>query len=454
MNTKHLIPTKWLFLLLVSLLASSVACGESADGDTNNANNGQDGDTAVIEGRLESQASGEAEGDAQFSNTVVTAYRVMADGSVTQVSASETAVEADGRYTITIDLSAELQGDLIVEASRESAAIGSVLVKNSIAAGQTVMAAPISTKTSIESDAYVEARVSGQWDNHCSVSQHREFISSRLAAGLHAQSGEHYKASVATMSQASTSAMKAWSGFIVAQSAASEADLQATFAAQAEARAEHDAYLHAGQPAEQARDDYRASTRHAYAQAGITIETQAQASHAASEGMLVYAGELSAELRGRAEADAEAYRARFVTEAIALYFEALGFADESSQMEAIISAGASLEASLDASDGQQAARSAWQQYRESVEAELGPNQLLVYTGIDVSAASAVYAEGIAGLEASSDTSATAMASVALVADFHSAVVAELDELVDELLDSDSQASVLLEILFHLELGTR
>ncbi|MFU8803530.1 MAG: hypothetical protein ACNA8W_06960 [Bradymonadaceae bacterium] len=442
-------------LLCAALMAGAVGCGGTEDGAETDNGVGEDGETATVTGRL--QAESEADGEVDFSTTIVTAYRVDSAGDMTLVSDGETTAEADGRYEVRIDLSIEAHGDLMIEAQREDEVMGSVLIGNDLTADAQVQAAPISTKTTVESDAYVQATSSGHWNQWCTISEHRELISGELAAQIRAEAEAEYDAQVEAVGAASSCAMQAWSGFLLEKTETSESQIRAVFEAQADARAEFDAALHAGADAEASAETYSEAVAKAYADTGISIEEQALAAHASAEGMIAYFGDLSTEARARAEADAEARRASYVTKAVELHAQALGYAESSTEFEAMVDARAELEAAITAStQGRSEIRAAWESYREAIAESFSEVHFAAFSALELSADAQAKLAALGGLEASAQSSTTAAASVEAVAGFYQEVMAIGETIVDGMVDAGAEveAHALLSILFHLELCAR
>lgn len=405
-------------LCAAALLAGTAACGGPSE----------DSNKGTVNGRVENTGAMPVDGAA------ITAYRVEADGSLTAISSGNVQTSADGTYSVVVELASDTMSDIVIVADNNGAE-GSVIVSGELSSGGSITAAPIDSETTVETDVYIEANAEGNWDSSCTTAQLRTWISAEMAAAI--EGSTDYAGTVQTWAQATTSAMVSWSGTLAHEAVgATSAEIEAALEGGAQAQASLDAQLHAAQSQAEidaALEAHAEATIQAYADAGITVEQMSNASQAAMEAMVTYAGDLSADARARAISDAEQTRGLFVQAAVEARFEAMAAAGAAQQN--VVQAGETLQADLEAaaSAGASAAadvEAAWSDYRASVETELeatvsaGAQTALSQVESAIATAETTLDGALAAISASADADVVANATVDAFGVFYASAFAQ------------------------------
>ena len=430
----------------------------------NNDPNNDPGTQAQISGQVQGAES--SMGQVSLEGIAIAAFQVQGDGSLSAISEGATQTDAQGRYTVTVDLSAGVATDIIVRAGEEGQEVGSVIVTETLEAGDEATAAPITVESSVEVDVYIEARASGSWDEDESTSSGlRALISAELAEALVA-SGD-YESGVEASARATLSAMSTWSQTLRQEAVgASEAEVSAALEAQAEAQAEHDARLDEAEgeeEREQAEEDFIEALAGAWGEAGLTVEQTTLAARASADAFILYTAELEEGAEGQARSDSEATASTFATASIEAQAALVGLGEQS--QGAIAEAGVELNARIEAAGeaGQEAERdieAAWIDYRAEVEAQLSA----AFEGIEraafeaastaVEASIEAHAAILASLSASDDEAENAAALAEAYGALRAGVLAEGNvELLGEAF-AEARAEAVLEVLLALGAGPR
>ncbi len=431
---------QYLILFIAGMLVFGIACGETENGE----NQPPGGDTAEVHGQLE--------GESEFEGKVVTAFEVTSDGSAEVVSEDEAEVEADGSYSLFIDLELYSGGDVYVEAEREddNSSQGSVLVEGSIEAGASIDTAPITVETTFETDTYLEARQSGDWDDdNCTTADHRSYASAEAAA--EARASADYQSEVEAFSRASASAMKASAEYLMEAEGKARADLESSFEARSEARAQLDADLLAeSTDSEGAFEAYLEAAAQARSEIDLDTEAKARDAQASAEAFVAASAEMSADVRTKAQARAETKREYFVSAAVDAKLETLEAGSEvRSNVE---SAASDLRGELQAAGDVSAQASAWADFKAAVEGELEADTQMVLDELE--SAFAAYASAMAAVDASSSAEVIAGDCLAAYLDLWASAESELGALSDVpgMLDDDTAIEALVYLMVHLELA--
>lgn len=259
-------------------------------------------DPGALSGRARS-AGEPAEG------ATVTAYRVNADGSLEEASTEPATTDAEGRYTVDVDLAAMAESDLIVRVDYASGGSAQGIVTAELEPGAVVIVAPIDEESSAEAEIFVSLHASGAWDD-------ATMDSTTLRAQVDAAVGEAWSGASeserAGVAEATAAAMAAWSAS-AAQLDAAKAELavEAARSAQAALDAQADASDSVSSEA------YSEALISAWYDAGYSSEDLSYFGHAAAEAQVVASGDTSGEAARASGAYFASLRASLSVEAVA-----------------------------------------------------------------------------------------------------------------------------------------
>lgn len=142
------------FIFFLSIVALGMAC--------DNSSGSEDGEPAMIEGRVEntSSSSSDTTDSAQtrfktVEGAAVTVTRIQADGSLETISDSATVTDAEGEFTLAVSANAVSNGSnqFIVMAENEGET-AKTFVTSEVESGVTVLVQPITYESSAEADVY------------------------------------------------------------------------------------------------------------------------------------------------------------------------------------------------------------------------------------------------------------------------------------------------------------
>lgn len=341
---------------LCALMSGLVACGDTSP----------ESGTATVQGKIE--ASGETQADA------VIATQHDSDGNETIVSIGDAVIAADGSYTLSVEIPDPSAGPLVLTAESGGEARGSALVSLGNSPSEIIVAPPINTESSVETDIYVDVGVSIDLDTS-EIAALKLLVDDTLAAAV--ASSNDYAADVQATADGVAAASLA---FEQALEARAEGEASALLTAANEeiviALAELDRALHEASTAaeaEAAADAYVKAHVEAYANAGFDEATLATAALAAIDGMEHYVVDHTASAKAAAAAHANLVFAAVISQAVETRMEAAGMA--ASSLTTAADARAQLEAEIRAAkeegdDAAQAIAEAWATYSAAIEAEI------------------------------------------------------------------------------------
>lgn len=167
-----------IFILALSL--AGFACGDSSVGPG--------ADSATVNGRVESSESNKVKtSDYQTSaveDAVVTAARVNVDGSLQTIGGAEAETNAQGEFTLDIDVDAvsESSGRIIIVAEKDGQQWKAVLA-GTIESGANITLKPLNSESTGEASVFQQVVANGETDL-ISKADIEAFIGSRAAAEL------------------------------------------------------------------------------------------------------------------------------------------------------------------------------------------------------------------------------------------------------------------------------
>lgn len=337
-----------LLLSIFSLTACDPAGGKNQQTDP------PASDPGALSGRARS-AGEPAEG------ATVTAYRVNADGSLEEASTEPATTDAEGRYTVNVDLAAMVESDLIVRVDYASGGSAQGIVTAELEPGAVVIVAPIDEESSAEAEIYLSLHASGSWDAST-------MDSTTLRAQVDAAVGEAWSGASESeregVAEATAAAMAAWSASAEQLDAAkAELAAEAARSAQAALDAQADASDSVGSEA------YSEALISAWYDAGYSSEDLSYFGHAAAEAQVAASGDASGEAARASEAFFASLRASLsvdaVSEAWISGFESAPPEQEGDDLLSSIDTAASSSGELGL-----LVSSAWSVYAQQVWAEL------------------------------------------------------------------------------------
>jgi hypothetical protein len=415
-----------------------VGCGEPADDGPGEANT----DRATLQG----SSNVDTANDGAFEGAVVTAFRVDADGTLSELGSSE--LDAQGRYGLTFDIDEATEGrqQLVVELeSAQGDRVGAVALERVVADGGVYVAAPIDDETSAEARVLTAARA-GAWAEGYPLALLRQSVDAELAAQLQANDDQ---ASYDRVAAAVTAGVRAH--YDVLEDA--EADRVAIDASLERAEVDLDAALDAAaddvSATQDARVEFTSDVVAAYDDAGVTLARSSQSFQARAEAATRSSADLDAALRARliarVERDRAAFTGRFVESVTST--PASARAELDSSLAATATAGANAAADADA---------AWETYSNtassSLDADLAVAVSAALDGLFVSLDDTqdVYFDSVAQAEGDADAIAEAIVDAQADARGDFFTEANLAVLTGAGL-SGTDAEAVLEVTYQLSL---
>ena len=380
---------------------------------------------ATVQGRLESQEQEASEEKADTNEEAasasnVIAYRVSAEGELTQIATAT--VDAQGEYKIDLpidEVTAEARQDIVLRAYSESdAEVGAVSMSRAFEANSVYTASPMSQETSVEVSVYVEAKSSGEWCETCTLPELRAIIDAELAARVAASNRSDRHAKVATAISASLEAQANLFAELEGEFEDAEAR-QKQADAVASSQLTLDAKLHAASNAstkESAQEASQEAYVSAYANAGFSEDVLARAFEARAKATSSLSTGLEADARASIISNAEVHHAIFANAAIEASLEGDASADYKSAYATLVSeleASAEAEASADIQANVEAAWGTWkEQANEELDAQFSATTQVAVEGLTTSldAATQVYISALATLDSSASVAAEAIVS--------------------------------------------
>lgn len=332
--------------------------------------------------------------------TTATLSIVGDDGSLTVIGEAD--VQADGSYSIESETVGE--GKLVIQALDEGGQVlGSVILDQALAAGETTIAAPITTETSVEAEVFVQMATDAALDvDDIDTCDLKARIDTLTALAVNASADA--EGDIAALAQATASAQAA---FFASLNTTAQESFNASLQAAIDLAAELDAQADSVVQSEEAYDGYISALFDAYVREGFDEDACSDAQITASVAFqLTVNAQASAEVATQAALQAQAYQAATISVASEALLEAAGAADAS--IQAVVAAGTQLRSDLSAAQDLAAGANAYATFEASVVS--GNNAALeIASGADLDVALALQ-------QATIDTAfATFDAALALVA---------------------------------------
>lgn len=370
--TKHLYKFSLLGLLAAGLVVAG--CDTGVDAESVTQITGQVTDNSSYGGEQNAEAPQETHQKlASIEGAVVTAARVAADGSTTELDGQAT-TDTEGNFSIEVSDAPEV---VLLKAEGESDFESGVLV---YAGNQSsVQAAPMTSESHAETKVYVEVRSESSSEEHVTAADVAAYVDANTAADIEA--GATSAANVAAAIHNAVEAEAAYhseesseidAGLVANAKKGAYAQLQASLATAADASARAEAI-----------QAFEATLASLYAEAGASAQTQAEGRQAGTSLVIEFSANASSDAELGLRKKAELLRAYATAQANEAVFEAEGAAQAS--LDALADARNTLISEIRAATSVEAIIDAKASYKAAVKDELE-------TSFDVDASMIVSAE--------------------------------------------------------------
>lgn len=348
--------------------AIAVSCLLLFSGCSDDDNPTDNGGTAKIEGRVTGSSGFSKINSLNKTNgiegAVVTVAKVQANGSLSTVSNASVTTNAQGNFTV--ETNSINEKHLVVVAQKESAEWKAV-VSAAASASSNTQCPPVNDETTAEAEVYSRIVADGK-SNVVSYSDIQYYINSEVAAEIKGNATLTGQVAAALNAEAEAKA-KAFSNayFEISSSA-----MQAVNNAKAEAQAQFETSLYAAGESQSSYDaafeTYQQAMINAYVNAGIEKSKCAKIIEISTAEMFRASTSLSSEARlavRKSSAKRKAYACRRAQEE-----ECDSAGAEPAQKNTVISAGVTLEASIDAAASVEEIEAAFVAYHDTVVEQL------------------------------------------------------------------------------------
>jgi hypothetical protein len=346
----------FLYMMLAIMLAVSlfVLNGCNKDSEVTNP-----GGSPSIEGYV-TDGSGLQKGAAGISSAVITVGKIQSNGTLTIVSSTAVQTDMNGHYVVEVNVTNER--NLVVVATKGTLELKAV-VSAEVRANTTIQAPPMTVQSTVEADVFIQIAATGN-PNFVTIADVRSSIDAFVASDVKGNNS----AIVALATAISAEAQARAHALATAEIGATQEQIDHARSASVDATVALDAALHASwnnPPGSRAAlEVFYQATINAYVNNGIDIEKYARARVASIRAMLQWSSQLSTEVRFHLEQRAAYVRALLMDHVSQLEFQALSAGQ--TQMSAVVSAGATLKASISAATTSQQIVQAFTAYHDAI----------------------------------------------------------------------------------------
>jgi hypothetical protein len=315
-------------------------------------------DPGYIEGYATGQSS-LAKGSG-VEGAMVTVAEIQADGSLHTITQTPVETNALGYYRIVVDKVGS--SNLVVIATKNGHQAGA-MVASEVKSGQTIQAPPITFQSTVETEVYATAVASGQ-ANLVTIADLRAYIDDVVANDVSGNA----TAIVVLATAIGAEAQARSEAYASSEIGATQDQVNTIRRQQLEALLQLDATLHArwNDPngTQLALSTFLDAIASANTGTGLEVDRFAEARIAAMRAMLRWSRELSAETRFRLEKRSAALKANLMDRVCKAKFQAAGAT--ATQLAAVVSAGATLKANVNAASTSQQLVQAFESYHNSI----------------------------------------------------------------------------------------
>jgi len=418
---------KYLPVLLVSLFSVIFVIGCS-DNNNNPVGNNPDSPSKV-QGKA-TDNSGFQKSRSTNSNiegaTVILA-RVKADGSLETVSNASVQTDVSGQYTVETNVDGE--SNLVVVATKGSSkweAVVSSTVKNGI----TVYAPPMNDETTVEAGVYASIKASG--DVNVTFADIASTINSEIATQVKGNASAMADLAASIKAEAEAK-VKAFTGSEVGGTQA-KWQIIANARAQAQTQLDRDLFLASSQSEiDAAFESYTNATINAYNTAGSDASAYGKVVEASSRVFINNATSISSSAQFAAKKRIALLKAKIINYVVQVKFTAMGASQ--TQLNTVISAAATLYASISASSTSSEIITAFDNYHTTVV-----NELRVTLGLDATTTTTIESN-IAVFKSELKSSVFASASTDVIVNAYMKFYSDVKAGVEAILTSSSQTEV-------------
>ena len=327
--------------------------------DDGNSAMGTDDDMATINGRVETTNAKAVNAEA----TVVYAAEITANGSVEAIEETETAVNADGSFTLTVD--ADIHSEVVVQAEGNGMSMYGYL-EGEIENGNSYTLKPVDNESTAETMIYAELKASGDAET-VTKAEVELTVTTENAAEITASSSASSEIANSLVMAAEVRAQYFESEFESEAQTKLETMSEIYVNAQAQLEMQLNATTTTAARTE-AYANFYTSVANAYVDANVDASVAAKASEMWSA-ILTTTTDISSDVESEIEVQSSMITATQMDAAVQAQLEAAGASDAT--VDAVVEAGATLSATIEESSEINAdVQTAFEVYHDSVRSAL------------------------------------------------------------------------------------
>lgn len=415
---------KYLPVLLVTLLSVIFITGCS-DNNNNPVDNNPDSPSKVQGKATNDSGFQKSQGtNSNIEGATVILARVKADGTLETVSNASVQTDVSGQYTVETNVDGE--SNLVVVATKGSGRWEAV-VSSTVKHGITVFAPPMNDETTVEADVYASIKASGNLT--VSFVDIASTINSEIAAQVKGNASAMADLAASIKAEADAK-VKTFAGSEVGGTQ-SEWQVIVNAKAQAQAQLERDLFVASSQSEiDAAFETYASATINAYNSAGLDVSAYGKVVEASSRVFINNASSLSTSAQFAANKRIAILKAKIINFVVQAKFTAMGASQ--AQLNTLITAAATLNASIKVSSTSSEIITAFDNYHTVVV-----NELRIILGIDATTM-ATLESNIAGFKSTLKSSVSASASSDIIVNAYMKYYKDVKGIVESTLTTASQ----------------
>lgn len=329
-------------IVTFALILTGTGCSDSSTGS--------DAEPAMVKGRVESNEGVQKSTSSAYKapavdGAVVTAARIMADGELETINGAETETNAEGEFTISINMEAVGNAsDRVIIMAEKQGQKWKAYITGELESGSTIELSPLTVESSGEASIYQQVIANGDADL-VSKADIEAFVTTRAAAEV-----KEDTESAAAFAAALAAEARTRSAYFADQSISiTEQQKEEIENAKAEALIAYNSRLYASTDAAsraEAYDTFIKAVANAYVNAGVNARAYAKAKEMSSHLIIENTTQLSTDARAEVRANAARIVAIALDNAVQARMEAASAAESS--VQAAAEAGTKLRAEIKA----------------------------------------------------------------------------------------------------------
>lgn len=438
-------------IIILTLGLVGVSCN-----DTSTGTGGPDGERVTFQGRVENNSSNSSasnnstdESVSAIEGAVVTAARVKADGSLETIGSNQVQTNAQGQYSLTVDISSATDvANRTVIVAEKSGETAKTFVGAEVVDGSTITVQPITFESSAEADVFQNVVANGNTDIVAKADIEAK-IEDDVAADI-----ESNAQNAATIASALASSAEAKAQFYAEKGIEISEDQRQQIAQikqNAQVQLANDLSAATNTEEKQAAlDTFLETVANAEMEAGVEAWAVAQSYDFAARMLVKQSAELSSDAQAELRKQAYYYAAVAIDAAVQAQLTAL----EASQatIDAVADAGATLQSEVQSTTNgsKEAIDEFFVQFNEDVQAAVN-NDTSLNGSAFVSANTAI--SGSADLKSTLESTLSASSSISTMlsayADFSSGVQSIVDSNFTDAGDAEAQAYTRILVLINI-----